>query len=65
LNSLDTEFHRRLKKKLAEEATQQSVNIDSGAMDFPEYKRQCGRLQALREVGEWCKEIESNMSQGK
>jgi hypothetical protein len=34
-------------------------------MDFPEYKRQCGRLQALREVGEWCKEIESNMSQGK
>lgn len=65
MNSLDTDFHRRLKKRLTEESTHQSEAIDSGQMDFPEYKRQCGRLQALKEVGEWCAEIESNMSQGK
>lgn len=65
MNSLDTDFHRRLKKKLDEAEAEQSANITSGAMDFAEYKRQCGQLQALRDVRDWCKEIESNMSQGR
>ena len=65
MNSLDTDFHRRLKKKLDEEEAQQADYIIGGTLDLAEYKRQSGRINAIREVRDWCKEIESNMSQGK
>ncbi len=65
MNTLDTEFHRRLSKLLAEQREQRSQSVLTGAMDFPEYRRQCGYLKGLQDVADWCEEIETNMRQGK
>lgn len=65
MNSLDTEFHRRLAKRLNDELQERTVNLSSGALDHPEYKRICGNIKALKDVLEWATEIESLMNEGK
>lgn len=65
MNSLDTDFHRRLAKRLDEEAQAEVTNLATGYLDHLEYKRVCGRLKALQDVAGWCKEIESSINQGK
>lgn len=65
MSSLDTEFHRRLAKQLAESIGDEMRALASGALEYPEYKRVCGRLKAFQEVTEMCKQIEDNINQGK
>lgn len=65
MNSLDTEFHRKLRQRLDEAQAGIAPSVLSGAMDHDEYKRQCGHLSALKQVGDWCDQIESDMRQGK
>ncbi len=65
MNSLDTEFHRRLAKRVSEEIQGRTVSLTSGALDHPEYKRICGNIKALTDVLEWAAEIESDMNGGK
>lgn len=65
MNTLDTEFHRLVRKRIDDERDGRVVAIISGQLDEPEYKRQCGFLQALKQVADWCDQIESDMRQGK
>lgn len=65
MNSLDTEFHRRLVRKLSEQISERTVSLTSGALDHSEYKRICGNIKALNDVLEWAAEIESEMNEGK
>lgn len=65
MNSLDTEFHRRLLKRVSEEFESKAGNVLSGLLDEGSYKRETGYLRALTEVKDWCAEIEDNMKEGK
>lgn len=65
MNPLDTEFHRRLKKRLEEDLTSRIENLSSGALDHLNYMRVCGAIRAIRDVLDICKETESDMNQGK
>lgn len=65
MNPLDTEFHRRLSRKLGEELNDRTTKIVSGVLDHLDYKRESGYIRALKETIEWCAEIESDMNQGK
>ncbi len=65
MNSLDTQFHRRLAKRLDDEIHSQTHTLASGALDHLDYKRVCGRLNALQDVAEMCAAIESDINQGK
>ncbi len=65
MSSLDTEFHRRLQRKLAESESRHLEQMRAGGLDFEQYKQKSGYLQAIAHVGEWCKEIEANINEGK
>ena len=65
MNPLDTEFHRRIAKRLDEEIEREDAVLRSGALEYPDYKRICGRIKALSDVKEFCDEIESAINQGK
>ena len=65
MNSLDTEFHRRIAKRLEVAASEEMQALASGALDHLDYKRVCGRLKAIQDVAEWCDEIETAMNEGK
>ncbi len=65
VNSLDTDFHRRLVKRLGEVIQSDTTSLATGYLDHLEYKRVCGRLQAFQGVIELCTEIESQITQGK
>lgn len=65
MNSLDTEFHRRLIRRIDEEAAHDVEGLLSGTMDHLDYKRVCGRIRALSDVKVWAEEIETQMNEGK
>ena len=65
MNSLDTQFHRRLAKRLDDEIQNETRTLASGLLDHLDYKRVCGRLNALQDVAEMCAAIESDINQGK
>ncbi len=65
MNSLDTEFGRRLQKRLEEARVQQAGHILSGMMEHPDYKLAAGYWKALNDVATWCDEIDQQMRQGK
>lgn len=44
---------------------EKSGAITSGLLEYPDYKRSCGYLDALKEVTDICARIEEAMTQGK
>lgn len=62
---LDTEFHRRIARRLDEELDRLTMSLRSGVLDHLEYKRVCGYIKGLSDVQDWCGEIEHNINQGK
>ncbi len=65
MNSLDTDFHRRIAQRLDEETEREIIALASGVLEYHDYKRICGRIKALQDVKDWCADIEKLMSQGK
>ena len=65
MSSLDSEFFRRLTIRLGEMQAKIAEHVMSGNLEEGHYKRQCGYLQALREVGEVAQTIETNINEGK
>ncbi len=63
--SLDIHFHQRLVKRLQEERESKTDNMLSGFLDHLAYKRECGYLEALRNVQAWCDEIDEQIREGK
>lgn len=62
---MNQEFASRLLAKIAE-ATQAEVNmLAAGGLEYPDYKRVCGRIKAFSDVAEWCEEIKADIDQGK
>lgn len=64
-NPLDTDFHRRVAKRLKQETDEEMARLASGALEYHDYKTKCGRIKALSDVAEWCEQIESDMNQGR
>ncbi len=65
MSSLDTEFNRRLSRKLAEVEAQKLDQMRGGALDYDQYKQNSGYLMALSNIAEWCKQIEQDIAEGK
>lgn len=65
MSSLDTEFHRRLSKKIEEEVASEMSHLKSGVLEFDNYKSTCGSIRAYEAVMAWCSEIEQAISEGK
>lgn len=63
--SVETEFHRRLMKKVNEEDATLTDHLRSGGLDFDMYRDKTGYLRALDHVREWCAEIEKQITEGK
>lgn len=65
MSSLDSEFYRRLALRLGEMKDKIGEHVLSGNLEDGHYKRQCGYLNALRDVGEVAQTIETNINEGK
>lgn len=63
--SLDIHFHQRLVKRLQEEQNSHSDKLLSGHLDHLGYKRECGYLEALRNIIVICDEIDKELREGK
>lgn len=62
---IDTDFQRRLFKKLAEVEESKAQLILAGTMDDTTYKRETSYIRALSDVRDWCEEIQNDINQGK
>lgn len=65
MNPLDTEFHRRLLKRIEQQVVDDAAIILTGNLDPEEYKRRCGYLKALEDAKDWCADINQAMNEGK
>ena len=64
MNSLDTEFHRRILKKISDAYNAKAESVCSGALDHLTYKQASGYMLALRYIQDWCAEVETDMNKG-
>ena len=52
-------FHRRLHQAIVIKIDEAMVNLAGGqAKDYAEYRQRVGRIEALNDVLDWCKEVE-------
>ena len=65
MNSLDTDFHRRLDKRLDAMVAECLGRIATGVLEHPNYKRECGYLRALQDMKDEAAQIEQSMQEGK
>ena len=65
MNTLDTEFGRRLDKRLEDVLTDKVKQIITGHMEHGDYKHACGYVKAIKDVAILCEEIDKDMRQGK
>ena len=63
--SLDIHFHTRLLKRVKERQDSHSATLLSGHLDHLAYKRECGYLEALRDILEDCEGINKEIQEGK
>lgn len=61
----DTLFETELRKRIAAEREEMQERLRNGSsvQDFADYKRYVGYFAALKDVEEWCAEVQTKLNQ--